>query len=532
MAIQKQTWIQANLGKVLLAGSIVIVLIYALSVVAGQGDSKSAVDEVAKVSATLGKRIEETTKRPPKIEPPPLETIVGDWDLKIPARDDLPMWLFNRPPEIQAIEVQPVDKRPDLFGPVDLAAEVSKDFTVELKWKADARTTAKVEGYDVLRWVKGGKKPEKPIEDRLIKSTMILDDDYGCLMPLTTVIYMVRVHTKEDVKQGAKLVESAPLEVTIPDDRTVLYHGRGTVEMAVLNVRRFCYGDWKEEEFPVYLGSPIGGEKVVSIDGGAKKVKVNFDTGKLLGEIGEEETVEEIVTWVPKRDEKGRPEYDEDGKEKKEKKVRKVKVIKPFVLLVDDKGNGEKIYKTKPEVRKLEGPSPSAPYIDHRIFKLEERRATAKNVIRKILGRRVVHLKRARKRLIGTPEEVDDNLLNEKDGLLYELRWEWLKAKDQEARFPKNRKKKEIAEELTWRVKDLEHFLSPKGWDKEEKEWERDREEASDHKDFEDRPPAIWAMAERPKAPIPNLMGGTEKGPKKPGKKDEKPGKEEEREKR
>ena len=38
-----------------------------------------------------------------------------------------------------------------------------------------------------------------------------------------------------------------------------------------------------------------------------------------------------------------------------------------------------------------------------------------------------------------------------------------------------------------------------------------DREEASGHKDFEERPPAIWSMAGKPKKPIENLMGGKKK---------------------
>ncbi|MHC4781398.1 MAG: hypothetical protein ACYTFG_22730 [Planctomycetota bacterium] len=496
MAIRKQSWAQRNMGKVLLAGSIVIVVIYSVAVVAGQGDSKGAVTDVAKISAALNKRISDRSQdETPAL--PDVEKAVGGWKLEIPARDDLPMWTFNREPKIKVTVKKPVDTRPDLFGPVDLTVSVSEDFKVEIKWSADTRTTAPIEGYDVFRWKKGEEKPTKPVTERLIKGTVFVDEDYDAITPMGSLVYAVRAHTKQDVKQGVKIAESAPLEVTIPDDRAVAYYGGGTVQMAVLHVKRFCKGDWAEEKFTVYLGDPVGNEKLVTLP--------------------EEMTVVEETTEEHKRGSKGELLYDEDGNPIMVKKVTKMDVMREFVVLVDGKGEPEKIWKTKkPDTGPPPPPPADAPYFRHYMHDLRTRQDKAPGPLKKILRMRVKYLSRAEKKLIDTPGNVDENLLSEEGKLLYELRWEWLKAKDKEAQFPRNKAFKKKAEELTWRIKDLERFLSPKGWDREKEEWERDREEAQGHKDFK-FPPALWPMTDRPEK-AQNTKGGKPPG-KKPAKK-------------
>jgi hypothetical protein len=503
MAIRKQTWIQRNLGKLLFGGAVAVTVIYALAVVAGQGDSKGAVNEVSSVSKALKKRIDDKSKKatPPL---PKASEVVASWKTPIPAREDLPLWLFNREPEIKVIVEEPVDTRPDLFAPIELSASVTGDFQVELNWKADARTTAPIEGYDVLRWKKGEAKPEKPLADRLITGTAFTDADHAAILPLTSMMYAVRVHTKADVKQVVEVLESAPFEVAVPDDRTVLFHGGGSILMAVLYVKRFCRGEWREERFSVNLGEPVGAEKLVTLDDGPNRIKVDFGTGKLLVEIGEEKTKEQVISEVPKRDEKGRQEYDEDGNPIMEKEVREIEVIKEFVVLSDEKGAGQKIWETK-KVAPVEVEfvlDEFDPHIEHVLKQLGDRlKSTKDSRLKKNLRERIKILRKNKKKLMGEAQKVDDNLLNDKDGLLYKLRWEWLEKKDMVAKFPKVRAHKDNADIMGAQIKDLETFLSPEGWDKEKDEWDYDRGEFQNKVKFEGRPPALWVMPERPKTP-------------------------------
>ncbi|MHC5039273.1 MAG: hypothetical protein ACYTHM_18355, partial [Planctomycetota bacterium] len=58
MAIRQLSWFQRNNGKVAFLAAVVVAVVYALIVVAGQGKGKQAVDDVMEVSAALKKRID------------------------------------------------------------------------------------------------------------------------------------------------------------------------------------------------------------------------------------------------------------------------------------------------------------------------------------------------------------------------------------------------------------------------------------------------------------------------------------------
>jgi hypothetical protein len=135
------------------------------------------------------------------------------------------------------------------------------------------------------------------------------------------------------------------------------------------------------------------------------------------------------------------------------------------------------------------------------LYDLDQRKGKAPSgYIKNLLSKRIKNLRRFRRKLAGKPEDVDANLLKEKTGILYRLRWEWLEAKDNEAKSPGKAKFKEKAVELTWYLKDLESFLSPEGWKKEKEEWELDYESFRNKskKQFGGREHARWAMAPPP----------------------------------
>jgi|GEM_PF-3344791 len=507
MALKKRSWIERNVAKLLFAGSIAVAVGFALLAVAAQAPSKAAVDDVKTVSAALKKRIEAKGKGDvPAL--PAVEEVVAGWREAHAPRADLPAWIFYREPRIVKTIIKPEDKRKELYPPVDLKAEARPDFTVSLAWKPNPKTTAEVKGYRIFRWKKGREKPDEPVSQRLTKTASFVDDDYASLAPLETYLYAVEVLTEVEVKSpGGQAVSSEPVEVSLPDDREVLFHGEGaSVVMAVLYVKRFHRGDWAKERFSVKLGDAVGDKAMTEVNG--EKVRLDFSTGRLLGGIDEEMKVEKEVERVPKRDEKGRPTYGEDGKPEFEEKVRERKVLKRYVILVDDQGEPEKIYETEKPKKKIGtgGPPPqTAPYFDRYLWELQDRLEKAKQQkvdfrLRRMLYERIKYLQRHRKDLVAPPGTVDENLLSEDGGLLYELRWKWLEAKDRALRFPNNDAHQREAERLGNIVKDLETFLTPSGWDREEKEWERDYSEFP--RKHEGRDPARWTqMPPRPEKP-------------------------------
>ncbi|MHC5039453.1 MAG: hypothetical protein ACYTHM_19280, partial [Planctomycetota bacterium] len=413
-------------------------------------------------------------------------------------------------PEIEVTVVKPPDTRKDLFGPVEVAFKVLPDFRVELTWKPDPRTSAKVKGYEVFRWKDGEKQPEKPVSGGLLSEPEFTDDDFNHLIPRTTVHYAVRAHTEEDVKQDAKTADSAPVKVALPDDRTVLYFGeKQGLEMAVLYVKRFYKGEWVGDRFTVNLGEPVGRESTIELELGGEKARIDFSTGKLLVEINEKEITEKIVEVIPKLDKTGAPVTGPDGKPVMVKKVRQQKVRKGFVVLVDDGGKDQKIFQTKKvvEPKERKAPAPDDPYLDHVLYDLGKQLDEAKKQklpgkIQRMFRKRRAYLEKNRKRLVGPPGKVDDNLLAKDKGLLFKLRWEWIKAKDKALRFPKNSLIQKNAEDLEWTVKDLEKFLSPAGWDKEKEEWDLDYQAFREKPKFEGREPPNWiGMPPKPEKP-------------------------------
>jgi len=505
MAIRNQSGLHRHLGIAAFVAAVASAIVFALVVVGLQGDAKRSIDQVQHVSGELEKRIgEKDAVGVPEL--PPLGAFVEEWNRPASLRDTLPAWTFNRRPDIEVLVEKPVDKRKDLWAPVEFRAEVDEDYRVTIAWKPDPRTTAKIKGYEVFRWKEGEKPPEKPLHEGLIEAASFTDEDWAGLVPMTVVRYQVRAHTDEEVKTpGGKAVTVPPISVELPDDRRVHYFGEGGgVQSAQLYVFRFRNGEWPWERFTVKLGEPVGREATVLVEGGEEKAKIDFTTGKLLVEIGEE--IRTIVEDEPfhQRDGDGKPMFDAQGQPVMGNRKKKKQVVQGFVLLVDGEGNPQKIIelpKGKRPVHVMVKPGPNDPPIKHLLWDLDQRKGKAPSgYIKNLLSKRIKNLRRFRRKLVGKQEDVDENLLKEKIGILYRLRWDWLEAKDNEAKFPDKTKYKEKAVELTWYLKDLESFLSLEGWKKEKEEWELDygsfRNKSK--KQYGGREPARWPMAPPP----------------------------------
>jgi hypothetical protein len=179
------------------------------------------------------------------------------------------------------------------------------------------------------------------------------------------------------------------------------------------------------------------------------------------------------------------------------------------VVLVDDRGREEKIYRTeKPKTVEDFEIDPKDPLAVRMIKELKKRLQDAKEqkaplALRKLLLFRIRNLERNRDKLTGPVEAVEENLLKEQDGLLFKARWEWLKAKDKERQYPRNAHWQEEADKASMAVKDFEDFLPPAGWDREKEEWEIDYD--SFREKFKRDPPQ-WVMDPRPDE-APNTEG-------------------------
>lgn len=484
MAVKKQSVWQAYPGQMVFGAALALCVVLSLVLVASEATPGARIDEVKELSSSVGKKLssERVVHGPPPA--PAASDVRRTWEEPVPLAPMRP-WSFHRKPSVTVEVEKREDPRKILVPPV-LAEPTQEDYTVTLSWKDGEGGTARVTGYHVYRWTGEAQPPEKPLNDRPLGPDVrtFTDEDYDVLRPLTEVHYAVTALTDQETRSGRKesgLSDARSLQ--LPDDRKLTFHGKRGVEFAFVTVWRFHEGDYVPHDFMTYLGDPIGKEERVDWKG--EKLTLDFTTDCILAYVGKEMKEEKKVRKIPLWDPSGKPQYDENGNQLFEEKVSVIQKPVWYVLVSDQEGRVRRIEETEPpDIDR--GPPPEPPeshVLDHLIWELEVRlRQANKNkgpwAVRKRLAKRIRFLRRNRRRILarGSKTEVDEARLFAKGGLLYEYRWEYLKANH---KYKKYKKDTYFEEALLLRecIQDVESLLSEAGKEKEKKEWEIDRRE-------------------------------------------------------
>ncbi len=217
-------------------------------------------------------------------------------------------WTFSRRPTHKVEIETPPDTRKQLLPP---KAEASAaDFVVHVRWADAPEGTAAVKGYRVYRYAKGAARPAAPAVEVPAGTREWRDTDRSAVKPETTLTYVVTVVTTEENQTGKPESDpSAAIEVSLPADREILYHGaRMSETVAMVKVRLFHEGHWHSEEFMVRSGDAIGGKKRVAEPAGGD-AEADFTTSDTFLKADKEEGTRK----VPVLDDKGQPVLDKDG---------------------------------------------------------------------------------------------------------------------------------------------------------------------------------------------------------------------------
>ncbi|MCI0340302.1 MAG: hypothetical protein L0216_04000 [Planctomycetales bacterium] len=243
-------------------------------------------------------------------------------------------WTFSRRPTLKVeIQVQP-DTRKRLLPPRAEAA--AADFVVTLKWTDDPDSTAAVKAYRVYRRGKGAARPAAPASEVPSGTREWKDSDRSVVKAEATLVYEVAALTDEENQTGKPESDpSAPVEVTLPADREILYYGaRMSETVAIVKIRLFHEGHWHSEEFLVKSGEAIGGKKKVAEPGGGD-AEADFATGDTFVRA---EKLEEMRR-VPVLDEKGQPVLDKEGNPR----MRMVPFSRSWIVVRDPDGKEREI---------------------------------------------------------------------------------------------------------------------------------------------------------------------------------------------
>ncbi len=487
MGAKKNSLIENRGGQLTFALVLIACIAFSLVSVALESGQKAEIDEVSGITAKVRGGLESNRVA---ILPPKARDAAGEkaqWE-SVPEIKAPQAWIFARRPAVRVEVEKKEDPRKVLSPPGSLSAR-QKDYSVTLTWQDSKDSTAKTTGYNVYRWVAGqADKPEKPVNDRPlgVEDKTFTDTDFDVLKPLAELFYAVEATTDEETRSGRKASGlSEPVSIRLPDDRKVLFYGKMAVEFAYVTVQRFHGGEYIAHDFMTYLGETIGKPVPKEIDD--KKLQIDFTSDFILAYIGKEIKNTEETYKEQLRDEKGALQFTDDGKPiEVEKKRTRIQTLM-YILASDRNGNVVRIDETEPPKPVLAKPDELDPAksnaVDLRINRLEIRLFEAKSAnepwtIRKRLQKRIAFLKEKRSKLLNpkTGAVDEERIFKKGEGLLFELRWEYLAA-DRKAKKSKTEKNVEDALLLDEIIKDLESFLSPEGVQKEQEEWNIDKEE-------------------------------------------------------
>ncbi len=494
MASKRQGVFEGRWGQILFAAVLLACVAFSLASVALESGPKAGIDAVRELTRKIetGLSSGRVTVKPPAFAGTGGEKAA--WE-KSPAVREPAAWAYSRKPSVRVEVEKKEDPRKVLAAP-SVGGISHKDFAVTIAWEDSKESTAKPSGYNVYRWLKGEGKPEKPVNDRPLSESekTYTDGDFSVLKPFAEVFYAVEALTAEETRSGKKASgPGEPASIRLPDDRKLFFFGKKSVEFAYVAVQRFHDGAFVTEEFMTYLGDPIGKAEPVEI--GDRKVKIDFATEYILAYIGKEVRKTEETYKEPLLNDKGKEQFDEYGNrievEKKRPKVQEIS----YILVSDRDGNVTRLdqseqQKQEEELSELDPAKHNV--LEVKTRKLEIRQREAKKAkepwaIQKRLLKRIEFLKKNRAKIINLKTGlVDEDRLFGKGGLLYELRWEYLKANDraQQSRTEDNVEKALLLDE---EIKDLESLLSDAGKKKEEEEWGIDKKEFEGWKKEQER---------------------------------------------